>query len=75
MSKRVRKRKPSPWEIIAITRSPARRYGVVYAESEQHAMAKAIEQFHITKSHEQKKAHGAAATVIASRDLLRITHQ
>jgi hypothetical protein len=67
MSKRVRKRKPSPWEII--------RYGVVYAESEQHALAKAIEQFHITKSHEQKKAHGAAATVIASRDLLRITHQ
>jgi hypothetical protein len=51
MSKRVRKRKPSPWEIIAITRSPARRYGVVYAESEQHALAKAIEQFH----NEQKK--------------------
>jgi hypothetical protein len=49
------KRKPSPWEIIAITRSPARRYGVVYAESEQQALAKAIEQFQITKPHEQKK--------------------
>ena len=49
------KRKRSPSEIIAITRSPARRYGAVYAESEQQALAKAIEQFRITKPHEQKK--------------------
>jgi hypothetical protein len=28
---------------------------VVYAESEQQALAKAIEQFQITKPHEQKK--------------------
>lgn len=55
MSKRVRKRKASPWEIIAITRSPARRYGVVYAESEQQALTKAIEQFQIAKPYEQKK--------------------
>jgi hypothetical protein len=53
MSKRKLKRSPS--EIIAITRSPARRYGAVYAESEQQALAKAIEQFRITKPHEQKK--------------------
>jgi hypothetical protein len=33
----------------------ARRYGVVYAENEQHALAKAIEQFQITSPHEQKK--------------------
>jgi hypothetical protein len=53
MAKRKRERRTSPWEIIAITRLPARRYGVVYAESEQQASTKAIEQFHITKSHEQ----------------------
>jgi hypothetical protein len=56
MPKRVRKRKPSPWEIIAITRSPARRYGVVYAESDQQALAKGTEQFQITKPHEQKSS-------------------
>jgi hypothetical protein len=31
--------------------------------SEQQPLAKAIEQFEITKPHEQKKAHGPAATV------------
>jgi hypothetical protein len=49
------KRKPCPWEIIAITRSPARRYGVVYAATEEQVLAKAIQQFGITAPHEQKK--------------------
>jgi hypothetical protein len=39
-----RKRKPAPWEIIAITRSPARYYGVVYEADEQETLAKAIDQ-------------------------------
>ena len=44
MSKRKHTvRKPMPWEIIGITRSPAHRYGVVYAADEQQALAKATE--------------------------------
>jgi hypothetical protein len=57
MAKRSKRsvRKPSAWEIIAITRSPAHHYGVVYAAEEQAALAKAIEEFQITKPHEQRK--------------------
>jgi hypothetical protein len=50
-----RKQSKAPWEVIQITRSPARFIGVVYAEDEQAALATAIEQFEITKPHEQKK--------------------
>jgi hypothetical protein len=53
--KRVRKQSPLPWEVIQITRSPARFISVVYAADEQAAKATAIEQFEITKPHEQKK--------------------
>ena len=42
-------------EAIQITRSPAQFIGVVYAADEQAAKATAIEQFEITKPHEQKK--------------------
>ena len=58
--KRVRKQSPLPWEVIQITRSPARFIGVVYVADEQAAKTTAIEQFEITKPHE----HGAAAAVI-----------
>ena len=50
-----RKQSPMPWEVIQITRSPARFIGVVYAADEQAAKATAIEQFEVTKPHEQKK--------------------
>jgi hypothetical protein len=53
--KRVRKQSPLPWEVIQITRSPARFIGVVYVADEQAAKTTAIEQFEITKPHEQKK--------------------
>jgi len=52
MSKR--KRKQLPWQVIQITKSPARNFGVVYAP-EKAALSKAIEQFGITQPHEQKK--------------------
>ena len=52
--KRVRKQSPMSWEVIQITRSPARFIGVVYAADEQAAKATA-KQFEITKPHEQKK--------------------
>jgi hypothetical protein len=52
---RVRKQSKVPWEVIQITKSPARFIGVVYAADEQAALATAIEQFESTKPHEQKK--------------------
>jgi hypothetical protein len=55
MAKRKRKRSKAPWEVIQTTRSPARFIGVFYAADEQTALATAIEQFEITKPHEQKK--------------------
>jgi hypothetical protein len=43
------------WEVIRITTSPARMYGVVQAADEKVALAKAIDEFQITSLHEQKK--------------------
>jgi 1,2-phenylacetyl-CoA epoxidase PaaB subunit len=50
-----RKSKLLPWQVIAITASPARMYGVVHAADEESALAKAIEEFQIKSPHEQKK--------------------
>jgi 1,2-phenylacetyl-CoA epoxidase PaaB subunit len=47
------KSKLLPWEVIAITASPARMYGVVHAADEEAALAKPIEQFQIKSPHEQ----------------------
>jgi 1,2-phenylacetyl-CoA epoxidase PaaB subunit len=50
-----RKSKLLPWQVIAITASPARMYGVVHAADEESALAQAIEEFQIKNPHEQKK--------------------
>jgi 1,2-phenylacetyl-CoA epoxidase PaaB subunit len=50
-----RKSKPLRWQVIAITASLARMYGVVHAADEESALATAIEQFQIKSPHQQKK--------------------